>query len=787
MTNTSGDFVTFEVSSEEATRSVCPLPDYEYRILQFYALCESCLHAKKIDITPQDKAQLIEIYNLGIQIVRANVSDITLCESILYKLLFLFPDSAELHYFMAYILFTNRPNEIHQAGYWFQSAFRLYNKKPAGFTSSLYSLDPIENVLDFMKLLFDNGYTQYIQYIFDSYPSFLEKYTFGAENPDSRWLLFLGAYYIKTNQLQYADHIYSILLKICHFDFDTDTDTTESCQLPYEIQYQILNNALVLYMRMAKFTWLSKLLKRNLQICNMILQNSQINHDTKVNLFCSNMLIYDYIYYNEKERLQLCSFINKYYSIDCYPWTNDTKQQWKHRFDWLMSPNSSGDYVAYRVSSEGGFQPTLPLRSRHPDETLPSYGRTSFHLVGGKGDEYLPTKTQRINIGYVSSDFIQHAVSNFILPILEHHDETCFTVTLFFTKYYTEFMSNEKYHSIRKKCTIINLQNTPVSDAINRIRDLHIDVLFDLNGYTEKNRIDIFAKQPAPIQISYIGYPNTVGSSEIMQYRITDRIADPSTSNQWFAEKRLYMSTCFLLFKSELQSEPLPLNTDTNFEGGRATGRVWTILGSMNRESKNSDELLSVWKQILLQSTHTKLVIKLNTTIDSQIHMERYYDKLGVGHAPGQINKDRIIFSTYGSTSDYLSLFSNIDIMLDSFPYSGTTTTCNALYNSIPVVTLSHPHLHAHNVSASLLQNCGLPELVATSPEQYIDIVLSLSQDQPRLDRYRKQGEIHQKFQQLMNPAIFMPKYESLIKQAVIETVNTRFPVKNNLPNHPSL
>uniref|UniRef100_A0A6C0IAZ7 O-GlcNAc transferase C-terminal domain-containing protein n=1 Tax=viral metagenome TaxID=1070528 RepID=A0A6C0IAZ7_9ZZZZ len=774
------------------------MKDNENHILQFYALCESCLHAKKIDITPQDKAQLIEIYNLGIQIVRANVSDITLCESILYKVLFLFPDSAELHYFMAYILFTNRPNEIHHAGYWFQSAFRLYNKKPAGFTASLYSLDPIENVLDFMKLLFDNGYTQYIQYIFDSYPSFLEKYTFGSENPDSRWLLFLGAYYIKTNQLQYADNIYSILLKICHFDFETDT--TESCQLPYEIQYQILNNALVLYMRMAKFTWLSKLLKRNLQICNMILQNSQINHDTKVNLFCSNMLIYDYVYYNEKERLQLCSFINKYYSIDCYPWTNDTKQQWKHRFDWLMSP----------------------LRSRHPDETLPSYGRTSFHLVGGKGDECLPTKTQRINIGYVSSDFIHHAVSNFILPILEHHDETCFNITLFFTKNFNEFMNNEKYQNIRQKCTIINLQNTPIDHAINRIRDLHIDVLFDLNGYTEKNRIDIFAKQPAPIQISYIGYPNTVGSSEIMQYRITDRIADPSTSNQWFAEKRLYMSTCFLLFKSELQSEPLPLNANTtewqggipasfttnsvgdrvagrvwqeglkasfttNFEGGRATGEVWTILGSMNRESKNSDELLSVWKQILLQSTHTKLVIKLNTTIDSQIHMERYYDKLGVGHEPGKINKDRIIFSTYGSTSDYLSLFSNIDIMLDSFPYSGTTTTCNALYNSIPVVTLSHPHLHAHNVSASLLQNCGFPELVASSPEQYIDIVLSLSQDQPRLDRYRKQGEIHQKFQQLMNPKIFMPQYEALIKQSVIETVNTRFPVKNNLPNHPSL
>ena len=722
----------------------------EGQILQFYALCESYLHTKKIEITPADTVLTSEIYNLGIQIVRENVPDQTICESVLYKLLFIFPDSAELYYFMAYIILTNHPNEIHQAGFWFQSAFRLYNNTTPNIYKSLHSLDSIENLLDFMKLLFDNGYTQYIQYIFDSYPSLIEKYTF-AENPDSRWLLFLGAYYIKTNQLQYADKIYTILLKICHFDFNAEVSAPTS--LPYEMQYQILNNALVLYMRMAKFTWLSKLLKRNLQICNMILQNSLINHDTKVNLFCSNMLIYDYIYYNEVDRLQLCSYINKYYSIDYYPWTNYTKQQWIQRFDWLGEtplPNFSGD-----------------LRS--PSELVEQ------RLLGTEAP--LP-KTQRINIGYVSSDFIQHAVSNFILPILEHHDETCFTVTLFFTKYFTEFMSDNKYHRIHQKCNTINLQNTPVSDAVNLIRNLHIDVLIDLNGYTEKNRIDIFAKQPAPIQMSYIGYPNTVGSSEIIQYRITDHIADPPTSNQWFAEKRLYMSTCFLLFKSVLQSEPLLYNTNNT---------EWIILGSMNRESKNSEELLSIWKQILLQSTHTKIVIKLNTTIDNQIHIERYYDKLGVGDEPGKISKNRIIFSTYGSTSDYFTLFSNIDIMLDTFPYSGTTTTCNALYNSVPVVTLSHKHLHAHNVTASLLQNCGFPELIATSHEQYINIVLSLSKDKPRLRRYRGEGgkgEIHQKFQQLMNPNIFMPQYETLIKQAVSETVNTKFPVKNNLPSH---
>jgi predicted O-linked N-acetylglucosamine transferase (SPINDLY family) len=149
--------------------------------------------------------------------------------------------------------------------------------------------------------------------------------------------------------------------------------------------------------------------------------------------------------------------------------------------------------------------------------------------------------------------------------------------------------------------------------------------------------------------------------------------------------------------------------------------------------------------------------------------MARYYQYLGVGVTPG-ITPDRIRFAHYGSNQAYFELFGKMDILLDTFPYSGTTTTCNALYNSVPVVTMSHPHLHAHNVSASLLNHVGVPELITTTPEAYVDTVVALADDPDRLTQYRS-GALHCQFQRAMNPATFMPRYEA----ALLTTVRDQF------------
>jgi predicted O-linked N-acetylglucosamine transferase (SPINDLY family) len=296
-----------------------------------------------------------------------------------------------------------------------------------------------------------------------------------------------------------------------------------------------------------------------------------------------------------------------------------------------------------------------------------------------------------------------------------------------------------------------------MDECVTEIREHHrIDILVDLNGYTEGHRLDVFARNPAPIQVAYLGFPNTVGSNKLVQYRITDRIADLPKSQQWYAEQRLYLPRGFLLYQSMVQDRPL------NFLNSQSPLFPWVVLGAMNRESKNSDEVMTCWRAILQRAPNTKLLIKLSTVDDDEVHMTKYREFMGV-------DPSRVLFAKYGSTAEYYQLYSCLDVVLDTFPYSGTTTTCNALYNSVPVVTMIHRDLHAHNVSASLLTHAGLSELVAQNPDDYVNKVVELvTNDTERLVRYRGNehgpGTVHHQFAESMRPEPFMQDYESLFK-----------------------
>lgn len=151
------------------------------------------------------------------------------------------------------------------------------------------------------------------------------------------------------------------------------------------------------------------------------------------------------------------------------------------------------------------------------------------------------------------------------------------------------------------------------------------------------------------------------------------------------------------------------------------------------------------------------MLVLLKTNTDTR--RKFYVDKLNVP-------VDRLIFVPFvDSENGYLDLFAQIDIMLDPFPYSGTTTSCKSLDNSIPIVSKYHKDYHSHNVTASLLINCGFPELVAYSNAEYIDIVKKLSEDPDKLDEYKT--TIKPKFKELMNPVVFMKQYENLIRQTL--------------------
>jgi len=343
-------------------------------------------------------------------------------------------------------------------------------------------------------------------------------------------------------------------------------------------------------------------------------------------------------------------------------------------------------------------------------------------------------KNKKIKIGYVSSDFDFHSVSNFIFPILKNHDKTKFEVFL--------FSNNKNVCDIYKH---LNLKIIYIVDILNKeaaklINSHSIDILFDLNGHTVSNRLEVFAYHPAPIQVTYLGYPNTTGLKSI-QYRFTDSISDHPNTKQKYSEELIRLPKCFLLYDTIHKFTINP----------RKTGQK-IILGSINKENKTNSDLLSTWKIILEKAQNTIILIKIESRDNKEERMQFYMEKLN-------ITKDRIIVLNKLSDQDYEKVFTMFDVLLDAFPYSGTTTTCNSLFNSIPVVTLYNKDYHITNVSSSLLINSGLPELVANTKEEYIDIVVNLANNPDKIENYKR--TIREKFLNLMNPKVFIKDYES--------------------------
>jgi predicted O-linked N-acetylglucosamine transferase (SPINDLY family) len=404
----------------------------------------------------------------------------------------------------------------------------------------------------------------------------------------------------------------------------------------------------------------------------------------------------------------------------------------------LLSFSNSLCYADFLYSDNDEiFKQYLKINDYLPDNPC-------FHYEARKRiikNLYETTRTlpRKIKIGYLSSDYMYHAVANFIIPILKNHDKTQFDIILYANQ--TEFDS-EIFTSLNLQYHII--KNMSDKEAATLINKHGIDILFDLNGHTVNNRLGVFTYNPAPIQIAYLGFPNTTGLKSI-QYRITDMIADPPTSKQRYTETLLKLPRCFLLYKSINQQEPMvPRITPTNK----------IIIAAINKENKNSTFVLEIWKKILKHCPNTNIMIKLETFDNNEERMEFYSQKLDT-------NPERIILINKLQNDDYNKIFSKIDILLDPFPYSGTTTTCNALFNSIPLVSLYNENYHAHNVSCSLLINCGLSDLVAKTEEEYIDIIKYLVDNPWKIDEYKK--TIHEKFMKLMEPGPFMKEYEGVL------------------------
>ena len=312
-------------------------------------------------------------------------------------------------------------------------------------------------------------------------------------------------------------------------------------------------------------------------------------------------------------------------------------------------------------------------------------------------------KDRVLRVGFVSADLIDHAVSYFFEPILRG---ICQRADLALYAYHNRNSGSETTSRIKAKFLhwrdVWNLTDDELS---NLIRSDKIDILIDLSGHTEKNRLRVFARKPAPIQASWIGYPGTTGLRSIDYYFADHHFLSDDQLAKQFVENIVYLPSTSLF---------RPINELPSINTLPAANSGYLTFGSFNRSAKINREVVSVWGELLRALPDSKLVI-------AGLAMDRRVDIYKRWLEEEQIIPARFSFRPRTDTATYLLSHHDVDICLDTFPYSGGTTTNIALLMGLPTLTLVG-RTPASRQSASLNSQLGLSDFIATSPGQFVSL-----------------------------------------------------------------
>ena len=328
----------------------------------------------------------------------------------------------------------------------------------------------------------------------------------------------------------------------------------------------------------------------------------------------------------------------------------------------------------------------------------------------------LDNRDSRLRIGYVSSDLRSHSVAFFLSALLRCHDRERFEIHA----YSNNPFDDEVTARLRSHCDHWHaITFRPDAEVAEMIRSDGIHILVDLNGHTAGNRLAVFAFKPAPIQVTWLGYPNTTGLPA-MDYRLTDEVADPVGTEAGYVERLVRIPDCFLCYEPD-EAAP-PVGEPAMVRNGHIT------FGSFNNYAKISDQTIEMWADVLRQVPDAILMIKNPSLTDDRLReaCQQRFERAGV-------TAGRLRLRGHTETrQEHLALYGEVDIALDTYPYNGTTTTCEALWMGVPVVSLRGA-THASRVGASLLRAAGLDQLVAGDVPTYVQTAVGLTNDRERL------------------------------------------------------
>lgn len=346
-----------------------------------------------------------------------------------------------------------------------------------------------------------------------------------------------------------------------------------------------------------------------------------------------------------------------------------------------------------------------------------------------------PERTLRV--GYVSADFRQHPVASFIEPVLAHRDRAQFETVLYSDVPVGDRMTQRlASHATKLHHTF----GTSTAELAELVRADRIDILVELAGHTAENRLKALALRPAPIQVSYLGYPATTGL-DVVDYRLSDAVADPPGETGHYSERLVRLAGGFCCF------QPADESPDVSPSPALATGQV--TFGAPHHLAKLRPPMLDLWARLLALVPDSRLlVVRDNLRGMAAERLERELIERGVA-------RDRFQFRhAFDNARTHLELYHDIDVTLDVLPWSGHTTACESMWMGVPVVTLVGNRF-AGRMVASVLTSAGLERWIARTADEYLAIAAGLVSDRRALAQTRAMLRDHMRRSPLCDGARF--------------------------------
>ncbi|WP_210519670.1 tetratricopeptide repeat protein [Thalassospira sp. ER-Se-21-Dark] len=363
-----------------------------------------------------------------------------------------------------------------------------------------------------------------------------------------------------------------------------------------------------------------------------------------------------------------------------------------------------------------------------------------------------PADGRKIRLGYFSADFHDHATMFLMAGILRHHDRSKFEIFAFSYGHTTDGAQRDQM--LENVDQFFDVQEMSDGVLVAFAREQNLDIAIDLKGYTRNSRLEPFAKRVAPLQISYLGYPGTLGA-DFIDYIIADPVVIPPEQRSGYHEKIIYLPGCYQPNDNTRDISNKPM---TRAELGLPEdGFVFCCL---NNNYKIMPAEFAIWMRVMKKVEGSVLWLWCNDDV-AKTNLRESAEKHGV-------SGDRLIFAGYMPQSEHLARLRHADLFIDTFNVNAHTTASDALWAGLPVVTLAGKQFAAR-VAASLLSVIGLPELTAETPEAYEELILKLAQNPDMLADLRTKLDANRLTQPLFDTEGYTRGFEQGLEQAFVQ------------------